>query len=582
MAVLTNNEINEIRNSVDIVDVIGEYIPLTQKGKNFFGVCPFHDDHSPSMSVSRDKQIYKCFSCGASGNVFTFLMEYEHIDFKEALIELAKKSGITISQDIVKNNNKNIYDNLFEIYKLSTKFYQNNINTNSGIKAKEYLKKRNIDDDIIKEFQIGLSLDKKDTLTKLLLSKNFNEKELINSGISNKTDYGFQDVFTNRIVFPLWDISGKVIGYSGRIYLPSDNNVSKYINTRETPIFKKGMNLYNYHRAKEEVRISKCLIIMEGFMDVIRSYSVGIKNVIASMGTSLTNDQLKLIKKLSTNVILCFDGDNAGSIATLNCGNDLMKIGIEPSVIKLKEDLDPDEYIEKYGKDKFEIEIEAAIPFIDFKLSYYRNNKNFQNSDDVAKYINQVLIEVNNINDEIKRELILKKISEEFSISLDTLNNKLNKYLSNQKPIIKKETVKKDIYSSKYQKAEKRLIYYMLKSSEIIKMYEINVSFLPTPSYRVLASEIIYYFNKYGNINIADFITYLDNKQELIKLLGEIEMEDIKEEYSIDEINDYIKVLKEYNLKSEISRLKDLMSKENDINKKIEYAESIMKLKTEE
>ena len=339
MPMLTTKEINEIRNSVDIVKIIGEFIPLTKKGRNFFGLCPFHDDHNPSMSVSTEKQIYKCFSCGASGNVINFIMDYEHKSFSEAIIYLADKAGIKITKDIYQPKKQEKHEPLYQIYDIATKYYQNNINTSSGSKAKEYLKKRKIDDEIIKEFQIGLSLNKIDDLTKLLLKKGFTEKELVNGGITNKTDSGFQDVFINRIIFPLWDVTGRVIGYSGRIY--TDSDMAKYINTKETDIFRKGMLLYNYHRAKDSTRKEKFVILMEGFMDVIRCYSVGIQNVIAIMGTSITNDQINLIRKLSPNVYLCFDNDDAGQAATLAIGNELEKVGIEPKIIKLSNDLDP-------------------------------------------------------------------------------------------------------------------------------------------------------------------------------------------------------------------------------------------------
>lgn len=580
MAVLTNNEITEIRNSVDIVDVISEYIPLTKKGKNFFCVCPFHEDNAPSMSVSREKQIYKCFGCGASGNVITFLMDYDHMNFKEALVHLANKSGIILSKNITYSEKKDINSNFYEIYNLSTKFYQNNINTEVGKKARDYLNNRGIDEEIIKEFQIGLALNKKDNLTKLLLNKGYRKEDLIKLGLTNDNDSTLNDVFINRIMFPLWDVSGKVIGYSGRIY--NNDDMAKYINTKETPIFKKGMNLYNYHRAKIEARNNNSLIIMEGFMDVIRSYGVGIKNVIALMGTSITKEQINLIKRLSTNIILCLDGDEAGNQATLICGNELLKVNINPKVIRLNKGLDPDDYIRKYGKEKFELEIENAKSFMDFKLEYYKKGKNFNNNYDISKYINEILKEISLIDDAIKKDLIINKLNKEFNIDIETLKKELAKYSKN-KTTNKIEINKPKINRlNKYEKAEQRLLYYMLKSKEIINLYELNVSYMPTSLCRILANEIIYYYKKEGNINTADFITYLGDNKELIELVGNIETLDLKENYSLDEINDYINVLKEFNINNEINRLKDLIEQEKDVLKKAEYAEAIRKLKAKE
>jgi DNA primase len=582
MAVLTNDEINEIRNKVDIVEIIGEFLPLTQKGRNFFAVCPFHDDHSPSMSVSREKQIYTCFVCGASGNAITFLMNYEHLSFREAIGYLANKAGVSLSDDITYNEKKDVFDNIYEMYNTTTKYYQNNLSTAIGHKAKDYLTKRNISDDIIKEFQIGLARDEKDTLTKLLVAKGYKEKELVDYGLVQNNNFDYYDVFINRIIFPLWDISGKVIGYSGRIY--TDSNMAKYVNTKETNIFKKGLNLYNYHRAKDDIRKNKSLILMEGFMDVIRSYSVGIKNVVALMGTSVTIEQANLIKKLSTNVILCFDGDNAGSKATLACGNELVKIGVNPKVIRLKDNLDPDDYIVKFGKDSFEDEVNNAISFFDFKLKYMREGINVKDNDDISKYINNAIIELAKIDDDIKRELVLKKISEEFNVSTELLEKKLKQHLDKKMPTLlnKSNFIVQDKIKNKFEKAEKRLLYYMLKAKEVIKMYEEKVAYLPTTEYRILANEIVYYFKKYNHINIANFITYLHDKTDLIKLVGEILKEDLEDEYSEEEINDYIRVLKQFNVQNEIIRLKKLMENDMSLDKKTEYAENIRRLKVEE
>ena len=238
---IDNNTLNEIRNNLDIVDVISSYLSLTSKGKNYFGVCPFHDDHSPSMSVSKEKQIYTCFSCGATGNVFKFIQDYENISFIESVKKCADMAGIFI--DVGQARERNKYQELYDIYELSQKFYQNNINTELGKKAKEYLKNRQLNNNIIKEFGIGLSLNEKDSLTKLLKSKKYDEKNLIRSGLINENNYQLNDVYRNRIMFPLYDLNGKVIGYNGRVY--NDETENKYVNSKETEIFKKRELLYN-------------------------------------------------------------------------------------------------------------------------------------------------------------------------------------------------------------------------------------------------------------------------------------------------------------------------------------------------
>lgn len=575
MAVLTDTELKEVLNKVDIVDVVGEYVPLVQKGKNFFGVCPFHDDHNPSMSVSREKQIYTCFVCGASGNAYNFLMNYDNISFPEAVKTLATKAGIVLKTDI-KDYKKIENNDDYDIFDIATKYYQNNINTAFGKEAKNYLLKRKIDDEIIKEFQIGLALDKFDNLYNLLKEKGYSDNKLLSLGLINKNDYGYADMFKNRIMFPLSDTNGRVVGYSGRIYDNSDQ--AKYVNSNANSIFVKGNVLYNYYRARNECRRKNKVILMEGFMDVIRAYSVGVKNVVALMGTALTHDQALLLRKLSTNVIICLDGDEAGGKATLSAINELNKIGVNISVVRLNDNLDPDDYILKYGLDAFNGKVDNPLSVLDFKINYYKRGKDFSKNEDISRYIDEVINEIKSIDNDITIELYIKNLSEEFSIDKDLLYNKIEK----NRPEVKKISIlpKKEIkILNKYQKAEKLLIYYMLHYKEAIRMYELNVSYLPTGIYRILANEIIHYTNEYGDIDIADFITYLNEKEELIKAVGELMQLTTDDEYHEEEINDYINVLKEFSINNEIKRIQLKIKEETDPIKKAILAEKIRKLK---
>ena len=576
MDVITNEQINNIRSSVDIVDIISSYLPLTQKGKNYFGVCPFHDDHSPSMSVSKEKQIYTCFSCGATGNVINFVMNYENISFPEALKILADKTGINLDIKVTSNNIEfNKYKNLFDIYDMAFKFYQNNINTTNGIEAKKYLNKRKIDDAVIKEFGIGLSLKNVELLTKLLIKKSYSTNELLKSGLVVNSKKGYIDIYYNRIMFPLYNLIGQVVGFSGRIYDSSDT--SKYINTKETEIFKKGELLYNYHRSKNICRQKNVVIVMEGFMDVIRAFTIGVTNTVATMGTAVTKKQALLIKKMARDIILCFDGDDAGAKATMACAELFNEIGVIPKIVRLEEGLDPDEYILKYGKDKFISKIDNPINLMDFKLSYLKKNKDFSNPDDVAKYVNKIINDLNNIDDDILKELTLKKVSEESKLDIDYLRSKL----TNKKEIKQENNVnnkKSDKKITKYQKAEENLIFYMLKSPEVIKLYDKKVTYMPDDDYRSLAREISYFYKKYGYVNSADLISSIRD-EKIIKALGKIEMLTLKEDYSINEIEDYINTIWDYNLNFEIEALKEKIKKETEPIEKAKLAQKIVDLK---
>jgi len=576
MAKLTTEQINDIRSSVDIVDIISKYMPLTQRGKNYFGVCPFHDDHSPSMSVSQEKQIYTCFSCGATGNVFKFVMDYDNISFIEAIKKIADISGIAIDIDLKVNKQNIINKNLYDIYDLSLKFYQNNLNTGEGISAKEYLLKRNISENLIKEFQIGLAIKQRDLLTRLLLKKHFVESDLIKSGLVIKNEYGLIDIYCNRIMFPLYDLNGRVVGYSGRIY--NGNDSSKYINTKETEIFKKGELLYNYHRAKDESRNAGQVIIMEGFMDVIRAYSIGIKNVVATMGTAVTKSQALLIKRMAPEVILLFDGDNAGAKATMACAIELEKIGIIPKVVRLEDNLDPDEYILKFGKEKFLTKLKNPINIMDFKLDYLKKNKDLNNSVEASKYVNEVLEHLNGIEDEVLREITLNKLSKDSSLDIEFLRGKLKAFTS--KPEIKENAKPKNKKISKYEKAEVYLLHYMMKSNEVVKLCMKQLSNLPTKCYRDLERLIVTYYKEYGYINEADFISYLMDKDEYyMDTVKQIQILNLKENFTLDEIQDYIKVILDYNIESEYQRLLKLLKETDDINKRTEIGQKIVELR---
>ena len=568
MNTLSQEKINEIRNSVNIVDVISSYIPLTPRGKNYFGVCPFHDDNNPSMSVSPSRQIYKCFSCGATGTVFKFIMDYENISFLEAVKKVAEIGGVSVN--IGKISKKKTHTELHQIYDLSLKFYINNLNTQNGKEAREYLKSRKINDDIIKEFQIGLSL-KHNTLSQIL-TKKFKPDEVLKSGLVGKNDRGYYDLFYDRIMFPLYDLDGNPVAYSGRIYNKQDN--SKYFNTRETEIFKKGELIYNYHRAKEIARRKNQVIVMEGFMDVIRACTIDIKNVIAMMGTAVTDTQAHLIKRMAKDIILCFDGDEAGAKATMSCSNELIKLGVTPKIVRLEDNLDPDEYIQKYGKEAFQRKIDNPISVMDFKLSYLKTDKDLTSPTDQAKYISEIITELNKIDDDILKDLTIKKVCTEMNIDEDLIK----KHLEN-KPKPKPKKVQIEIKTDKYDKAESALIYYMLKSPEVITMYNNKVTYIPNKEYRLLAREISSFYKNFGFINEADFIDYIECDEDLMNTITKINKQNTKENYTLEEIEDYIKVIRDYNVKEEIKRLTNRMKTLTDPLDKAKIAEEIVGLK---
>lgn len=580
MAFVTDTEINDIRAKANIVDIIGGYIPLTQRGKNYLCVCPFHDDHSPSMSVSAEKQIYKCFSCGETGNVFTFVSKYEGVSFIEAVAIVASKCGLKLSETTFNNNYADANKTEHEIMELAEKFFQNNLKTSFGEPAMAYLKNRGITDEIIKDFGIGLSLDKSDALTTLLLKKNYTKEQLLELGLINEVNGNIYDTFSRRITFPLYDKDGHIVGFSARIYR-GEKDTSKYINSRETKLFKKGETLYNYHQAREVAKREKAIIVVEGFMDAIRLSNEGVKNVVALQGTAMTKNQIELLKKLRVKVILCLDNDNAGLLATVNNGEMLVKEGVLVFVIRLSGQKDPDEYILANGIQAFLDNLKKPLSFFEFKINYLKNGKDLSNSLDLAQYINDVLKDLSTSNDEILREITLNKISQVYNLSLDVLKTKLSELkpvptgmLEEKKDVVKKE--KKDAYVI----GAEQILYFMMNGEKYIREYQKKLGFFPTEIYRETANEILYYFESNKTINVADFITYVSNKENLKDEVTKIVNSAIDgEELTIEAMDEYIDVVNKLLVNREIKRLKQQMKDELDVDKKMKIAIKIADLK---
>ena len=572
-------EILDIQRKINIVDIVRDYVPLIQRGKNYFGICPFHDDHNPSMSVSNEKQMYKCFVCGAAGNVFNFVKDYEKISYYEAVKKVADKAGIAVSIDTnFKKNDNNKFSDQYEIYDISNKFYQNNLNTSLGKIARSYLEKRNISEDVIKKFQIGLSLND-NNLTKLLLKKGFDNDILVKSGIAVKRDNNVYDIYRDRIMFPLWDINGKTIGFSGRIY--EGNDQSKYINTMETDIFKKGSLLYNYDNARESILKQDEIIIVEGFMDVIRLYTIGIYNVVATMGTAITNEQVNLIRKLTKNVLLMFDGDSAGAKATGSFIEVSKDIDFDIKIVRLEEDLDPDDYILKKGENKMKEHLSHPKSLFDYKIINMRHNLNLDNPEDASKFIKSISSELSKITDDIVFDLELKKIVKLTGVSEELLKSKIKRKEEEKKVITTKPTIKK-LKESKYEKASKRIIYNMIKHNNIITYYYNNLSYLPDELDRKLASEIVLFYKKYNSFNLLDFITYLEDNNELVKRVTEIDELPLGENYDMKEIDEYFETINEYSKNKQIEELNEKFKNESNEVVRREIAKKIFDIRIKE
>ncbi|CDA80487.1 dNA primase [Clostridium sp. CAG:594] len=568
----------DIKSKVNIVDVISEYLPVEQKGKNYFAICPFHDDHNPSMSISPEKQIYTCFVCGASGNVFNFVANYEKVSFVSAVKKVAQKAGINLDIN-VKDDYKpqdTKYDKYYKMFDITNKYYQNNIKSVYGKKAIEYLHNRKIDDDIINEFEIGLSMND-NNVSKLLEKKGYDVNELIDIGLCGKKDNFIYDIFRNRIMFPLYNLDGKPVGFSGRIY--NGEKDSKYVNSKESIIFKKGNLLYNYHRALSHAREKHQIIVVEGFMDVIRLYTIGIKNVVATMGTAITKEHANLLMKLSKNIVLCFDGDKAGEKATISALDALEKIGITPKIIRLEDDLDPDDYIIKKGSDAYLTHLNNPMSSVVFKINIDKSKTNFNDYNEISTYLKNVSKELEKIDDKVVYELTVNKLSKETGVSCDTINDMVKSMPKNEiKVITKRTSLKKD----KYQKAEEYLVHYMLRNVDAVLIYQNNVSYLNDPILSKIAMQILEFYEINRYINITDFTVFLEDKTDLIEKSLIIDDLRLPDEVNVDILMDYVKTIDEGILKREIEKTKKQIKEEMDVAKKISLTEKLRNLKKKE
>ncbi len=424
MALNITEDIKErIIESNDIVDIIEEFLPLKKNGTNYKTNCPFHNEKTPSFVVSRDKQIYRCFGCGKSGNVITFLMEYKNMPFIEAVEYLARR--VNINLEYVETDKKSIEKNnllkrLYEINIETARLFYKNLSYNEA--ALKYLKKRNININIIKKFGIGYTVNQWDNLLTYLRQKGYKEEEILKTGliIAREKKDGYYDRFRNRIMFPIFDIKKNIIGFGGRVL---DDSLPKYLNSPDSLVFNKGYNLYGLNIAKDNVK-DKYFYLVEGYMDVIKMHSYGFNTAVAALGTSLTDNQIKLLKRYSNKFYICFDSDEAGLKAALRALNMFKSNNLDAKVIIIKDAKDPDEFLNKFGKTKFEMLSKEALDYYDFLEFYYKEEFDLSNK---VNYINSLFSNLSNIKSEIEKELIIEKMSFKVGVSKESLINEFRR-----------------------------------------------------------------------------------------------------------------------------------------------------------
>ena len=557
MARYSDEIIDEIRQNNDIVDVISQYVHLKRSGRNFFGLCPFHNEKSPSFSVSPDKQIFHCFGCGVGGNVYTFLMKIEGINFIEAIQMLAERANINLPT--LENNADTAKEELkAKVYKVNAftaDFYHKNLYLPTAKIAQEYVKKRKLSNETLKSFQIGFS-GKFDELYQELKKQGFQEREILESGLVNKNEKGqYIDRYRNRLMFPICDVRGKVIAFGGRVL---DDSKPKYINSPENVVYSKGRNLFGLNVAKKG-DLSKILIV-EGYMDVISLHQRGITNVVAPLGTALTQQQGWLLRKNAQQIILSFDSDEAGLTAKMRALEILQNMGCDIRILQMEGAKDPDEYIIKYGNARFLSLVDKALSVIEFKVKLLKRNLNLENVNDKIKFLNEISKLISKIDNTIEREVYIEKIAKEYDISKEAIYAEVNKLtyadkkdekvLEKTKPVLLHKKTESTNVSEAVKKRENTILSILLTGNE--NLYQIIKQNISADDFKYelnkqIAKKLYEELEK-GNSNINSIIDKMDEEEqnhitEIMAVDYEIDdmekaIDDLMQSYQKDKLNE--------------------------------------------
>ena len=560
--------IEEIRSSNDIVDVISKYVTLKRSGRNFFGLCPFHKEKSPSFAVSPDKQIFHCFGCGAGGNVIHFISKIEGLDFKDTLELLANRVNIELPtlDNLEDDKTARLKSKVYEINKIAAEFYHENLYKPTSKTAQEYIKKRKLDNRTLKAFLIGYAGNFNE-LYLLLKQKGYTEEEMLASSLVKRTENGgYMDSFRKRLMFPIQDVRERVIAFGGRVL---DDSKPKYINSPENIVYSKGRNLFGLNVAKKHD--TRKIIIVEGYMDAISLYQRGITNVVASLGTAMTEAQGRLLRRYSEQVILGYDADGAGQAAILRGMEILQNLGCDIRVLQIEGAKDPDEYVLKYGPERFQKCVDNAISLVEFKVKVLLKELNIENTNDKIKFLNEIAKILAKVTNQMEREIYVDKIAKEYKISKEAIYAEVNKlmYKDNQgsKKLEKKVVTivpkeeKENSVSEAVLKRENLVIYLLI--NEYSKCYEkiknlITLNYIQDDTNKQILKKMYEEFEK-GNSNTSQLLDWFQD-EKVISHITEIMAGD----FEITDVNKAIDDL------ISIYEKEKLINRRNEILKKLE------------
>ena len=540
--------LEEVRQANDIVDVISQYVHLKRSGRNFFGLCPFHNEKSPSFSVSPDKQIFHCFGCGVGGNVFTFLSKIEGINFVEAVQTLAERTNIQLPtfENQADRQKEELRAKVYKVNEFTAEYYHENLYKPTAKMAQEYVKKRKLSNETLKSFRIGFS-GKFDELYQALRKEGFQDLEILESGLVNKNDNGrYIDRYRNRLMFPICDARGRVIAFGGRVL---DDSKPKYINSPENIVFNKGRNLFGLNVAKKGQDTKRRLLIVEGYMDVISLHQRGITNVVAPLGTALTQQQGWLLRKTSEQIILSFDSDEAGLKAKIRAVDILQNMGCDIRILQMEGAKDPDEYIIKYGNARFQSLVDKALSIIEFKVRLLKKDLDLNSTNDKIKFLNEIAKLISKVDNNIEKEVYIEKISKEYEISKEAIYAEVNKLtyenkqgekvLDKAKPVVRHINIQKNEVSETVKRRENTVLAILLNGDlNVYKIIKQNISkedFKDEINKKI--AEKLYEELEKGNSNINGILDELGEEEQnhVTEILADdYEIEDV--EKAIDDV----------------------------------------------
>lgn len=566
--------IDQVRGASDIVDIISEYVPLKKKGANYFGLCPFHAEKTPSFSVNQAKQIYHCFGCGEGGNVFTFLMNHDKLGFTEALKLLARKSGIKLPKPQQDKKTTDLNDQLYYANSVANAYFKQTLNQkNLAEKAKTFLKQRGVDSTAEEKFSLGYAPDKWDGFLNFAQSKGLDPKILVTAGlIIPKSDgNGYIDRFRDRLMFPIFNISGKIVGFGGRTLNPKEE--AKYMNSPETPIYQKGKILYGLNFSKDSIREEGKAIIVEGYMDFISVFQAGIKNLVATSGTAFTGEQARLLSRHAQEVFLLFDSDSAGQQAAVRSLDILFDQGFEVKIVSFPQGEDPDSYVKQFGSEKLKELIEKAQNWIEFRTN--RLGKKFSTFTiaEQEKIITDFMETASKIKTEVRRELFLKKLSESLDMNENTLRKSLNRKITPSKS--QNKTSGTLPLKRTTQTLEKEFLRILLEGQNLIEKVQgkLTVEDFVTNEHREILELLFQSHQEHQPLSVSSMLDKIGDGK-IRNIITEISVMEIGSGDLEHQLDDYLKRIKLYKKENQIAHLK-LLIKEAEKKQELETLNSL-------